>query len=208
MRKIVIPLGSTFGRLTVVGQSDPTPSREVRWLCKCECGAMATVSGSSLRLGRVLSCGCLRRENPKRIKHGHSKGRVRTREHSTWHNMLTRCYNHNHKQFKYWGGRGITVCNRWRFSFECFIQDMGPCPAGYSIERIDNDGNYEPGNCHWIPKIRQSTNQRSNVILTAPDGSTGCLSEMARKFGLAPSCVRSRLSRGLTGESLFQPSRK
>jgi len=89
---------------------------------------------------------------------------TQNKEYKAWHNMKTRCYNENFPDYKYWGGRGITVCERWEHSFENFYQDMGQCPNGHTLHRPNNDGNYEPGNCQWVTWAEQNGNRRSNVL--------------------------------------------
>lgn len=147
--------GQRFGRLMAI-----RPIREhgrCRWLCRCECGNETVVTNSAILInGHTRSCGCLRDGNPK---HGGARRSGLTREYKAWKYMWRRCTNPRSQNFKYYGGRGIKVCEQWK-SFETFLADMGSCPDGYSIERIDNDGNYEPSNCKWIPLSEQPKNRR------------------------------------------------
>ena len=156
--------GQRFGRLTVLSHAGTTKEkpgnvkrRVALWKCRCNCGSEITVIGANLRNGTTKSCGCLERDilYERNFKHGLTD----TRENRIWRGMLTRCRNLNHKDFKYYGGRGIRVCERWEV-FENFLADMGPCPEGYSIERVDNNRNYEPSNCKWIPQEDQAKNMR------------------------------------------------
>jgi hypothetical protein len=155
--------GRRYGRLVVVGlYATATPTcRQRKWLCRCDCGTNAIVSISSLINGHVQSCGCLYRET-RPWKHGHSHSRVDrwgTRTYHSWASMITRCMRPTHESFRWYGGRGIKVCYRW-WTFVNFLADMGERPPGKTLDRIDNDGNYEPGNCRWATPKEQNANQR------------------------------------------------
>lgn len=164
--------GQRFGRLRVVERAE-NRGHHVRWRCICDCGAESIVGVDQLRSGDTQSCGCLHREVSSRIgkryishataslvKHGATRnGRV-TPEYSSWAGMVARCENPRHIGFERYGARGISVCPRWRGSFEAFLEDMGSRPVGCSIDRIDNDSNYEPGNCRWATHKEQRANQR------------------------------------------------
>ena len=156
--------GNKFGRLTVVKYAETNKHRQAMWLCSCECGGRVVTSGISLRQGLTRSCGCLHTEasrKPNRRTHGHAApDSRRTRTYNIWNNMKQRCCNPTASSYINYGGRGIRVCERWVSSYENFLADMGECPPTYEIDRIDNDGNYEPTNCRWVTKKQNNASGR------------------------------------------------
>jgi len=153
--------GRRFGRWTVLA-IHPERYRHcrgtfTRWICRCDCGIERVVLGGSLRSGRSKSCGrCIHHH---RITHGHCRFGRATRIYEVWHSMMQRCCNPNHRAYASYGGRGIRVCERWH-SFVSFLVDMGEPPPGLSLDRRNNDGNYEPGNCRWATHSEQMRNRR------------------------------------------------
>lgn len=186
--------GKKFGRLTVIRRNG-TKNKCAAWLCSCECGRTTTIDGSLLRRGNVRSCGCLADETwpPSRITHNGS----RSPEYKVWIAMRRRCHTKTDDHYDEYGGRGISVCARWRHSFENFLADMGKRPsAKHSLDRFpDNDGNYEPSNCRWATDAEQQRNRRISVYLTHK-GERRLLVEWAERLKMSPFVLYERLKRG------------
>ncbi len=187
-----IPLGSKFARLTVIGRA-PSRGDGRMWRCLCDCGKTTDVLSKYLRTGNTKSCGCLVSS---------INGLSKLPEYHIWRLMLRRCFDERTDKYHCYGGRGITVCDRWRHSFEAFYEDMGPRPEGLTLERVDHEGNYEPDNCIWDTWKNQHRNKRSNVWLTL-NGEQRLLMDWAVLLGVNKKVFYDRYKRGWADERIL-----
>ena len=186
--------------LTAIGPTGKNKHNRMEWLCVCGCGETCTTVSGELFSGDTKSCGC----QSSRLTIGKRSTTHRlggTPEHRSWSQMKGRCKNPNNHKYLRYGGRGISVCGRWN-KFENFLSDMGKKPSKHhSIDRIDNDGNYEPTNCRWATPRQQSNNTRRNVLLTH-NGKTLTLAQWSRRTGIKHTTINDRINKhGWTVES-------
>ena len=197
--------GQRFGTLVVVN-FQPNDKRGAYWLCQCDCGNITIARGSSLTQGRTTSCKCVRNDRFKGNRYNRTHNQSKTRLYSIWQGIKARCYYDKTECFERYGGRGITVCDEWRDSFEAF-RDWA-LVNGYSdnltIERKDNDGNYEPSNCAWATTKEQASNRRSNIIVEH-EGAEYTLLQLSERLNMSYGMLSARYERGDRGEILVRP---
>lgn len=192
------PLGERFGRWTVIGQA---PKRGVHycWLVRCDCGRSFDRQADSIANGRSTQCTVCQCQDAAAVRALPSPTRIGGRqrpEYKSYKAMLLRCYDESDPYFYRYGGRGIGVCDAWFKSFAAFLADVGERPGpGYSIERIDNDGDYAPGNVRWATAKEQARNTRRNRNITI-DGRTQCVAAWAEERGVRPQIIFTRMRRG------------
>lgn len=186
--------GRKFGRLTVIEYKGQKKDHIVLWLCKCECGNERIIPTSHLKNGHTISCGCFQKEKAKQAKTTH--GLRKTRLYEIWNGVLQRCYNPNRAKYKNYGGRGITVCEEWRDDFKAFYD--WAMSNGYrddlTIDRIDNNGDYEPSNCRWVTVQEQAYNKSTSRFITYK-GETKTIGEWAKIAGLKTTTLWVRLNK-------------
>ena len=212
MSKCIDLTGQRFGRLTVVGRADnyitPKGAKFSRWNCICDCGKKTIVVSSSLRSGNTTSCGCYHDQccRERRIKHGKSGGKLNW----VWTAMKERCLNPNSKDYKYYGARGITVCDDWENSFESFMDwaYSNGYQEGLSIDRINVDGDYCPDNCRWADAKMQANNTTRNRKITY-NGETHTVSEWSEITGIKYRTILQRANMGWNAERiLMEPAKR
>ena len=201
MAKLLDLTNKRFGRLVAL-EIDKTKTRRIYWLCKCDCRNIVSVSSIKLTSGETKSCGCLRKEKLSitRKKHGLTKQSL----HNAWINMKTRCDNPNYNEFERYGGRGITYCEEWK-SFENFMswalqngyQDIKKSNGRnvLSLDRINNNGNYEPANCRWVTALQQGRNKCNNKIYQYK-GNKYCISALQEISAVSIDTIRRRIKNG------------
>lgn len=191
--------GQSFGRLTAKHRT--VTGKRAKWLCVCICGNTKEARQDHLIAGVSTSCGCFRVDNT--IKMHTTHGQSRSTTYRSWSSMMTRCYDQKQKEFKYWGGRGIKVCDQWH-KFECFFEDMGQRPEGCTIDRYPNkNGNYEPGNCRWATAEEQANNVSSNLVINL-NGDSRTLAQWSRATGIKAATIRERVVRGHPPDKALQ----
>lgn len=201
--KIPIEPGARFGMLVVVSATTPSKRRS-RSVCRCDCGNVVVKVNHDLKNG-TRSCGCL--SHTTKLVHGGCARRHRERLFNIWSGMKSRCYNPNSKIFKHYGGRGIRICEEWLNDYAAFrgwALSHG-YDKGKSIDRINNDGNYEPSNCRWATAKEQCLNRRSSVRIEI-DGNSKTILEWCSIFGTPENLARSRIGEGKKGIDIFLPN--
>jgi hypothetical protein len=191
--KRISQIGQTFGRLTAISDAEDMNGKSAS-ICQCECGTVKSYRNGSLTSGNTLSCGCLHNDllSERLMKHGMLDSQI----YGVWIGMKDRCCNPNSERYADYGGRGITVCDRWVSSFNNFFADMGDIPfKGAQIDRKENDKGYSPDNCKWSTRNEQARNKRNNRILVF-NGVGRCLTEWAEITGIKTGTLISRLKRG------------
>lgn len=195
MRRIDLT-GKSFGEWVVLSYSHTNARGVLHWVCRCSCGTVSEICGNNLKSGKTTNCGCTKakRTADRNTTHGMSKTRV----YKIWAGMIQRCSNPNRRAYKYYGERGISVCDRWR-DFKNFFDDMGDPPSEkHSLERVDNDGWYEPSNCKWATSEVQSRNNRNcklkkDQVLSIKKelDSEKTIADIARTFDVSESLIRA-----------------
>lgn len=197
--------GQRFGRLTVLGLAVDEPYKKKKWLCKCDCGNEIEVAGSNLVSGHSTQC---KQCQLKAVRHGNvTHDQSRTKLYNVWNSMIQRCTNPNSKSYPDYGGRGIKVCEEWH-SFDTFQKWAWDHGYGENVEidRIDNDGDYCPGNCRWITRVKNARNKSNNKIITY-NGESKTLSEWAAHFGVNYKNLSRNLNKGYTLDEAVQRER-
>lgn len=200
-------IGKKFGRLVVIKKGETNKQGNYQWLCLCDCCVKKMVNSTHLITGHTKSCGCFKKEVS--IKHGHTEGGQGTRIYRIWKCMTQRCTNPNNTQWKNYGGRGITVCERW-MKFPNFLEDMGePSTENHSIDRIDNNKGYHKENCRWATSKEQARNTNKNRVETY-NGKTQCIADWAQEWGIDQGTLWYRIvqSRWSIQKALTTPVRK
>ena len=205
MPKRIDLTGQTFNRLTVIGYAGPDTTGRATWHCRCACGGEKIAKAHELKRGNTASCGCLAQEQRQAAAQSRCHDYSRANwpcEYRSWESMLARCTDSRNPGYANYGGRGITVCDRWMASFRSFAEDMGPAPSGGSIERTDNNQGYSPENCRWATRKEQANNRRTNRLLTW-QGKTQTVSQWAEELGLVRQRIYHQLRAGIAIECIL-----
>lgn len=189
----IIREGDRFGALLVLEDAGRANDGHRIWRCLCDCGATAMKQSNNLKASPMASCGCLARASAKAAHTIH--GMRRSTEYASWSSAKDRCHNSSSKDFKRYGGRGISMSPEWRESFEVFFSDMGSKPHGHTLERKDTNGGYSRDNCIWATPKDQARNRRRSIYLVWRGKSTH-LSEIAAELNITYGAAYQRLKRG------------
>ena len=185
-------IGKKYNRWTILKYEGTNHLKKSQFLCRCDCGKEKIIVLGNLKTGQSKSCGCLNDEKRKGNTRSKKHGMSFSREYSTWRAMLDRCENKTYREYPDYGGRGIKICERWH-DFNNFYADMGERPEGTTLDRIDNNGNYEPSNCRWATAKTQSNNRRSNTLITY-NGRTQTLQQWADETGIYSGTISMRIN--------------
>lgn len=213
--------GERYGRLEAIKRTSADCHGKSLWLFRCDCGNVTERVASRVLSGRISSCGCLRAETAASTsrktaaargraitRHGHATRGARSSEYMIWAQIIDRCTNSKSKAYPNYGGRGITVCPEWAASFDAFFSGMGARPGvEFSIDRIDNDGPYSPGNCRWATRVEQKANQRprKDAVYLTHNGETRTRDDWARRIGIKYSTLVERLRRNWPVDRALTP---
>lgn len=201
-------VGQKFGDIDILERVGTASSRDAIWRYRCVCGEIHKASGYAIRSGKTTCCPKCAAKKVGQCSVTH--GLTESPEYGSWTDMKTRCLNPNSTSYSGYGGRGISICDRWADSFEAFLSDMGPKPTpDHSIDRIDNDGNYEPANCRWATRIEQARNRRNfretaGVIEIEINGVVKPLVDWCEEYECKPKTAYLRFKNGLRGEDVFR----
>lgn len=204
--QIIEMTGQRLGRLVVAGRAGKNRHKHTLWRCVCDCGKETITTGGKLRSGHTQSCGCLNREivNAKqsaRATHGLSRVGISHGIYYSWRSAMRRCTDPDNPDFHNYGGRGIKMCDRWLENPALFRTDMGDKPKGYTLERKDVNGDYEPGNCVWATKKTQARNMRVNHLVDLHDGAGHLpLSQQCERLNRNTANIHRRIALGWTDE--------
>lgn len=186
-----VAVGEHHERWTILSRAENSSDRKRRWLCRCDCGVEKIVYEKCILRRESLSCGCFRAESFTRHGYCTDKNNKKAREYGIYQSMIQRCHNENNTGYSGYGALGTAVCQRWRDDFKNFIEDMGPCPTGMTIDRIDGTKGYFKENCRWATYAEQARNKSTNVIVDV-HGEKMCITDWANKIGMNVKTIMYR----------------
>lgn len=189
-----LQLQGQYGKWKIIKITDNKKHGNILWLCECACGTIREVMASNLRSGASLSCGCHRREINSIVQKTHGMSRVKNPLYSIWKGIRVRCLNPKNPAYKYYGGRGIKICDRWLEDFTNFYNDMySTYKEGLTLDRINNDGDYEPWNCEWSTREKQAKNRSTNFYIETEIHGKLTITDAAKIVGVTVYGMRYRI---------------